>query len=166
MDLNHYSFKSIWQVDSPPEDAYLALETLRDYPAWWPEVREVHRIDDERSSGGPAEPTPRYRLRCRSLLPYDLTFITEQSRRDPAAGVLEARMEGDLEGFSRWTIEEIPGGARLTFDEEVIANRGLLRKLAFVARPAFKANHLVMMHHGREGLKTYLAGYRLARSQP
>ena len=153
MDLNLYRFRSEWQVDASPDEAYRALEELRDYPAWWPEVRAVEKLD-ERS----------YRLRCRSTLPYDLVFTTIQSRRDPEAHVLEAHMEGDLEGFSRWTMHPSGTGTKLIFEEEVVANKKLLRRLALIARPAFKANHSLMMYHGRKGLRTYLAGYRLGRA--
>jgi hypothetical protein len=46
------------------------------------------------------------------------------------------------------------------FEEDVVARNSLLRRLAVVARPLFRANHAVMMRHGREQLGVYLAGYR------
>jgi hypothetical protein len=144
-----YSFRSVWQPGAPAADVYLALAHLADYPAWWPEIREVRPLAEDH-----------YELRCRSLLPYDLVFTTRQTRRDPAARVLEAHLEGDLEGFSRWTIQELPDGTRATFEEEVIANKELLRRLDPLARPAFRANHSLMMRHGERGLRTYLAGHR------
>src|SRR5262249_52990203 len=134
---------------APVGDVYRALERLADYPAWWPEVKEGRPL-------GPDE----YELRCRSLLPYDLVFTTHQTRRDPAARVLEASMTGGLDGFSGWTIQELGDGARATFEEEVVANKALLQRLELVARPAFRANHTLMMRHGERGLRTYLAGYR------
>jgi hypothetical protein len=152
VDLNFYRFTSIWLVPGAPEEAYAALETLEDYPAWWPEVREARKLDEERVE-----------VRCRSLLPYDLVFTSEQAVRDPDANVLEANLRGDLDGFSRWTIQGSPDGSRLVFEEEVTATKRSLRALAPVARPAFKANHYLMMRHGERGLRTYLAGYRLAR---
>jgi hypothetical protein len=69
-------------------------------------------------------------------------------------------MRGDLEGFSRWTIEPERSGTLVTFEEEVIARKESLRRLAVVARPFFRWNHAVMMRHGRRGLGVYLAGYR------
>jgi hypothetical protein len=87
-------------------------------------------------------------------------FTTHQTRRDPQARVLEARLTGDLEGFSRWTIQDFAEGARATFEEEVVANKALLRRLDPLARPAFRANHKLMMKHGEDGLRTFLAGYR------
>jgi hypothetical protein len=151
--FTRYEFQSVWTMDATPADVYDALEELGDYPLWWPEVKEVVRIDDTR-----------YRLRCRSLLPYDLRFVTEQARRDRDAGVLEAKMEGDLEGFSRWTISADGTGSRLVFDEVVITNKRMLNLLAPLARPAFKANHALMMRNGKRGLTAYLGGFRRGRS--
>jgi hypothetical protein len=144
-----YQFTSVWTPGAPSADVYHALEHLPGYPAWWPEVREVRPLRPDE-----------YELRCRSLLPYDLVFTTHQTRRDPQARVLEARLTGDLEGFSRWTIQDFAEGARATFEEDVVANKGLLRRLDPMARPAFRANHKLMMKHGEQGLRTFLAGYR------
>jgi hypothetical protein len=133
---------------------YAALAELADYPFWWPEVRRV-------------EPRGRdtYQLTCRSLLPYDLVFTTTQQRRDPAAGVLEASMVGDLSGFSRWTITASRTGTEAVFEEEVEAMKASLRRLSPLARPAFRANHTLMMRHGQRGLMAYVAGYGLGGRQ-
>jgi hypothetical protein len=150
---NFYRFRSRWDVDAPEPDVFAALDAMEQYPEWWQEVRAVERLD-----------AGKYRLHVRSLLPYDLTFIGTEWERDAQAGVLSIRMEGDLEGFSRWTIS--PGGSMttVTFDEEVVANKTLLRRLSLVGRPAFKWNHALMMRHCRSGLRACLAGIRLARS--
>jgi len=151
--FTRYEFQSVWAMAAPPGDVYDALEELGDYPLWWPEVKEAERIDDTS-----------YRLRCRSILPYDLRFVTEQARRDRDAGILEANMEGDLEGFSRWTISPTEQGSKLVFDEVVITNKRMLDLLAPIARPAFKANHTLMMRNGKRGLTAYLGGFRRGRS--
>lgn len=150
---NLYRFRSEWRLAAAPDDVYLALAELDDYPTWWPEVRAATRIDDDT-----------YRLTCRSRLPYDLAFVTRQSRRDPQARILEARLSGDLEGFSRWSLTTLETGTSAVFDEEVVANKALLRRLEPIARPAFRANHTLMMKHGCRGLSIYLAGVRLGRT--
>lgn len=152
MDRNFYSFRSEWNMPAAPDDVYLALVEIDDYPSWWQEVKSVERASDDSR-----------RLRCRSILPYDLNFTSREAKRDRQGGILEATLEGDLEGFSRWTITASPGGTLAVFDEEVIANKALLRRLALIARPAFTANHSLMMMHGRRGLTAYLAGMRLGR---
>jgi hypothetical protein len=152
VDPNFYRFRSVWSLDAPVTDVYASLELLDDYPLWWPEIRAARRRDEHA-----------YELTARSMLPYDLEFLTTQRRRDPEAGVLEADLTGDLEGFSRWTITGTGHATTAVFDEEVTANKALLRRLAHVARPAFRANHGLMMRDGRRGLATYLAGWRRGR---
>ena len=99
------------------------------------------------------------------MLPYDLVFHSTQERRDAADGVLQARLSGDLDGFSRWTVTSNGLVATAVFDEEVTATKALLRRLAPVARPAFRANHWLMMRHGQAGLQVYLAGYAAGASR-
>jgi uncharacterized protein YndB with AHSA1/START domain len=144
-----YKFQSVWQLHAPPDDVFQALARLADYPLWWPEVKAVRAFGDES-----------FELTCRSTLPYELRFTTKQTVRDPDGRTLEAHMEGELEGFSRWTLSALPTGTSATFDEEVVVNKSLLRKLEPIARPAFKVNHTRMMRNGERGLRTYLAGYR------
>jgi hypothetical protein len=146
---SRYEFTSTWHVGASPGDVYAVLERLPDYPLWWPQVRSVTLVNDHA-----------YEVVCRSSLPYELRFTTEQSVRDPVGRVLEARLIGDLDGFSRWTIAADAAGTTATFAEEVVVTKSLLRRLELVARPAFKANHSRMMRDGERGLRTYLAGYR------
>lgn len=152
MANNFYRFRSEWPLTAPSGDVYRALLELDDYPTWWPEVVSVTRISPDGAE-----------LRCRSFLPYDLVFTTCKSRQDPDAGVLEAHLEGDLAGFSRWTIHPEGTGTVAVFEEAVTAEKSLLRRTGAVARPAFSANHSLMMRHGRRGLRTYLAGMALGR---
>ena len=146
MNWNFYRFRSEWRLGAPPDEVFGVLAELDDYPAWWPEVRAVRRLSAETR-----------RLTCRSVLPYNLDFTIQQSVNDRPAGILEAELNGDLEGFSRWTISASSSGTLAVFDEEVIANKRLLRRLALLARPAFTINHSLMMRHGRQGLTAYLA---------
>jgi hypothetical protein len=147
VDLQHYRFATAWQVDVAPGTVFRALRDVDDYPAWWPQVRRVDRVDDET-----------YDYVVRSLLPYDLVFRSTRSVDDPVAGVLQAAMTGDLDGFSRWTVTPAGSGSRVLFEEDVVARKALLRRLALVARPAFSANHALMMTAGGRGLRAYLAG--------
>jgi hypothetical protein len=150
MDLNRYAFRSVWRLNAKPDDLFEVLADLDSYPLWWPEVRHADRLDG-----------CTWELTVRSLLPYDLEFCSIQTRRDHSAGILEARMRGDLEGFSRWTLTTAAGSCTAVFEEKVTAHKRLLRRLALVARPAFTGNHRLMMRHGRAGLQTYLSGYAM-----
>lgn len=156
--LHDYRFRSTWLVPGGPEEVFRALRDVEDYPNWWPQVVRAERCDDDTTPGA----AEAYDMVVRSLLPYDLAFRSATTRDDPAAGVLEARLTGDLDGFSRWTVRASGDEAVLVFEEEVHARKALLRRLALVARPAFVANHALMMRAGRRGLRAYLAGRRRA----
>ena len=144
-----YVFQSIWHVDAASHDVFDVLRDISTYTAWWPEIKEVWQVDDESVD-----------VRARALLPYDLRFTMRRTRVDEQAGVIEVGMTGDLEGFSRFTVTGGDQGSRVVFDEEVVTNKPLLNVLAPVARPAFRFNHTLMMRHGLQGLRTYLAGFR------
>ncbi|MGY1502207.1 SRPBCC family protein [Streptomyces sp. QTS52] len=145
MDWSHYRFRTRWTLAAPLDAVYAALEQAEDYPRWWPQVREVDRVDD--TSGV---------IRIRSLLPYDLTFTAREVRRDPAAGVLEIAMTGDLDGWARWTLTVAGDGTLAHYDQEVDVTKPLMRRLAVPGRPLFRANHALMMRAGRRGLAAHL----------
>lgn len=144
MSRHFYVFRSHWLVEAPAPRVFDTLAKLDEYPNWWPQVRSTRPIDEQTCE-----------VEVRSTLPYSLRMTAHHSRRDPAAGVLEARLSGDLVGHSRWTLTPAPHGTVLEFGEEVELRRPLLRKLSF-ARPAFRINHAVMMRAGERGLRRHL----------
>jgi hypothetical protein len=152
-DGNFYRFRSEWCLDAPPRATYSVLEQVVGYAAWWPEVRRARLVEVDSCE-----------VVCRSLLPYQLSMVLRPSRVDPESGVLEAAIDGDLEGFARWTVGSRPSGSHLVFEEEVTVTKRSLRWLAPLARPAFRANHAAMMRHGRSGLTAHLRRLPDARS--
>ncbi|MEV5490882.1 SRPBCC family protein [Streptomyces bobili] len=145
MDRNRYRFLSRWPLPAPPAAVYTALERAEDYPRWWPQVREVTRLDDTTGV-----------VTVRSLLPYALTFTAREVRRDPAAGVLEIAMTGDIVGWARWTVTAHGTGSLARYEQVVDVTKPLLRRFAVPGRPLFRANHRLMMRAGRRGLLRYL----------
>ncbi|WP_030166370.1 SRPBCC family protein [Streptomyces sp. NRRL S-813] len=145
MDRTHYRFRSLWTLSAPHAAVFDALERVEDYPRWWRQVREVRRTDDTTGV-----------IRIRSLLPYDLTVTAHQVRRDPAAGVLEVTMTGDVDGWARWTVTARGTGILARYDQEVDVRKPLLRRVAVPGRPLFRLNHRLMMRAGRRGLAAYL----------
>nr|WP_237695047.1 SRPBCC family protein [Streptomyces sp. SID5468] len=133
-------------MPADPAAVYAVLADVEHYPAWWPQVREVRRIDE--TSGT---------LRIRSLLPYDLTVTLRQDRRDPVAGVLRARLSGDMDGVATWRLTADRDGTLVRFEQHVVVAKPLLRRLAVPGRPFFRANHALMMRAGRRGLRAALA---------
>ena len=145
MDWTHYRFRSRWALAAPPIAVYEALERVEDYPRWWPQVREVTRLDDTTGV-----------IRIRSALPYDIRITAHEARRDPVAGVLEIAMSGDVEGWARWTVTADGPGTLARYEQDVDVHKPLLRWLAVPGRPLFRANHRLMMRSGRRGLVAHL----------
>jgi Polyketide cyclase / dehydrase and lipid transport len=142
---NRYRFRSSWHLDASADRVYDVLVEVVTYPQWWPQVRAVRQLDD--SSG---------ELICRSMLPYDLTFVLHRDIEDRGARILRANMTGDLSGTSQWTIEAAGSGSVAVFDEDVEVRRTLLRTAGLLARPALSFNHGLMMRSGEKGLRAYL----------
>ncbi|MFI5975905.1 SRPBCC family protein [Streptomyces sp. NPDC051452] len=145
MDWNHYRFRSLWSLPAAPAAVFGALERPEDYPRWWPQVREVIRSDDTTGI-----------ITIRSVLPYAMTFTARETRRDPDAGVLEIVISGDIEGWARWTVSAAGSGTLARYDQDVDVRKPLLRRLALAGRPAFRANHRLMMRAGLRGLRRHL----------
>ncbi|MDQ4134072.1 MAG: SRPBCC family protein [Actinomycetota bacterium] len=152
--LTHYVFHSVWHVPASIHDVMPVLQDLESYPAWWPEIREVRPLGNNR-----------FEVVARSLLPYELRFISEPDEGAATPGTIPARLSGAMKGTVRWTVEEVDGGCRMVYDQEVDTNKRLLNAMAPVARPAFKVNHALMMRHGEAGLRTYMAGFARGASR-
>ena len=145
MDLGRYRFRSAWYVDVAVEPLFDVLSDIASYPRWWRQIRSVERVDDDTAT-----------VVCRSVLPYQLRLRAERALEDRAAGALEVRLSGDLDGWSRWTLR--PEGRRtaLVYDQEVVVHGRLLRGADLVARPLLRANHAWMMRSGRLGLERWV----------
>ncbi|MFF5504303.1 SRPBCC family protein [Streptomyces roseolus] len=145
MDWCRYRFRSVWRLAAPPDRVFAVLARAEDYPLWWRQVRAVAPLDDTTGTA-----------RFRSLLPYDIEVALRTLRHDPGAGVLEVRLDGDLEGWARWTLTPDGAGTRALYEQEVEVRARLMRLLAVPGRPFFRANHALMMRGGRRGLAAHL----------
>lgn len=148
MPLNDYTFRDLWSVRAAAARVFDALVDLANYPAWWPDIRSVTRVDDDTAE-----------VRCRAVLPYALTFRLHRAVEDPDAGHMRVDMTGDLEGYVQGVVaEHRTAGALLAISQRVVVNKPLLRAFAPVARPLFRANHAMMMRRGQRGFRQYLTG--------
>nr|WSX54782.1 SRPBCC family protein [Streptomyces sp. NBC_00974] len=137
----------MWDLSAPAPRVYAVLERPDDYPLWWPQIRAVAPVADE--GGGTAL--------IRSALPFTLRVRADELLRDPARGILEVALRGDLEGWARWTVRPRLGGARALYEQEVEVRRPLMRWLSLPGRPVLRLNHGLMMRAGRRGLAARLA---------
>jgi hypothetical protein len=142
-----YGFRSVWRLAADIDRVYDVLADLGRYPSWWPQVRRVEPYGDETAT-----------LVIRSALPYSLRLRVRTAREDRAGRVLEARIGGDLEGWSRWSLRAADAGCEAVFEEQVAAQRHQLRQP--IARAAFELNHAWMMRSGELGLRRWLRSHR------
>jgi len=63
---------------------------------------------------------------------------------------------GDLEGTGRWTFRPDGPEVVIDYDWRVHATKPLLRRLSWLLRPAFSANHHWAMRRGEESLRLEL----------
>lgn len=137
----HYRFETRWTLPVPRDRLFEVLADVAGYPAWWPQVRAVARLNDDTAH-----------VVARSLLPYSLDLVLTRVVEDPAAGVLEAGIAGQLEGWSRWTLRGDGRTTAVRYEQEVTTPGRLMTAASAVARPALVANHAWMMRGGRRGL--------------
>ena len=124
---------------------YAALAEVEDYQRWWPQIREIHRIDAD--SG---------RVRIRSLLPYTLDLVLARAVEDEARGILRVDIAGDLQGWCAWQLSADGAVTRAQFSQEVQVTVPMLQRVPFAIRPLLRGNHAHMMRSGERGLSRYL----------
>jgi uncharacterized protein YndB with AHSA1/START domain len=146
----HFRFRSVWRLPAPAARVYAVLERAEEYPRWWPQVREAHRLDEHSGTA-----------RIRSVLPYDLEITCYEARSDPGAKVVETELFGDMTGWARWTVtggedSASQAGAVAVYEQQVELTKPLLRLLATPVKPLLRANHALMMRAGERGLRRWL----------
>ncbi len=156
MAANEYRFVTRWRVEATPEEVYRILEATTDLPRWWPAVwlrAEVVEPGDARGVGAVT------RLTSKGWLPYVLRWTSRTVEKDfPRHLGLEA--SGDFEGRGRWTFTAEGPWTEAEYVWQVRADKPLLRRLSWLLRPVFAANHNWAMARGEESLKLELARRR------
>lgn len=138
-----FSFREQWTLAAPVARVHEVLLDLERYPEWWPEVRAVAKVDDDRAV-----------VLCRSTLPYTLELELGAVHREPE--LLETTIAGDLVGEVRWRLAPEVRGCRVDYEQDVVVGRPLLALAAYAGGPLLRWNHRRMMASCREGLSARL----------
>ena len=103
----------------------------------------------------------RVRLLTKGWLPYTLQWesVVVESRY-PHGFTLAA--SGDFEGRGVWTFEQDGAFVDITYDWRIEPQKPLLRRLSFLLKPLFEANHRWAMAQGEQSLRLELARRRRA----
>jgi len=150
---NEYHFITRWRVRATVEEVFDLISNPLDFPRWWPSVyltTEMIEPPNERGAGR------RIRYHTKGWLPYTIRWeATTLEFNRPTS--LALRATGDFDGRGIWTIRQDGEFADATYDWKLTADKPLLRRLSFLFKPAFAANHRWAMARGRESLELELA---------
>jgi hypothetical protein len=156
-----YHFVTRWRVEGTCGEVADVLGDPAAFPRWWPSVYlEVTELEP----AGPGGTGRRVRLLTKGWLPYTLRWelVVVESRYPNGFTIAAA---GDFEGAGVWTFTQDGPFVNAEFDWRIQAGKPLIRRLTFLLRPAFEANHRWAMAQGEESLRLELARRRAASDQ-
>jgi Polyketide cyclase / dehydrase and lipid transport len=157
--MAEYSFVTAWCLDAPIEPVFAAIDDAARWPQWWKGVTRAELVEPGAQDGIGRE----WRFTWRSRLPYDLTFDSRVTRREPPH-LLEGAADGELVGVGRWRLYSGAAGTAVIYEWNVRTARAWMNRLAPVARPLFAWNHDAVMRQGGAGLARLLGAQLLVRS--
>ncbi len=150
---NDYHFITHWRVPGRIDDVAAILGDPLDLPRWWPSVYLTVRELAPGDSEGRGRVVDLY---TKGWLPYTLRWRFQVTELDPPRRIaLEA--SGDFVGRGVWTLEQEGETAHAIYDWRLRAEKPLLRRLSFLLKPLFAANHRWAMAQGERSLRLELA---------
>jgi uncharacterized protein YndB with AHSA1/START domain len=131
-----FRFDRCWTFPVPPDELWATVSRTHDYPAWWSWLRD---FDTDGDTEGLHEGAT---ARCviRAPLPYALRF-TVAIQRVVAAELVDTRIQGDLDGPARLEIAADENGCTARLAWSLQLRDPVLRRFAFVGRPAMAWAH-------------------------
>jgi hypothetical protein len=148
----HYAFRTVWRATGTAGEVRDVLADGPSLPRWWPAVYlTVDILDEGDATGRGAE----IALLTKGWLPYTLRWTLSVTEPVTEAGYA-LTASGDLVGAGRWTFEQDGPQVVITYDWRVSASKPLLRRLTWLLRPVFAANHRWAMARGEESLRLEL----------
>ncbi len=156
MPSNAYRFLTHWRVQSTVEEITAILKDATDLPRWWPAVY----LDVQELAPGDARGIGKVvSLYTKGWLPYTLRWQFRVTQNNEPHG-FELAASGDLTGRGVWTFRQDGEQVDITYLWEVTADKPLLRRLSWLFKPIFAANHRWAMQKGYESLLLELARRR------
>ncbi len=158
MSSNAYRFVTHWRVESTVEEVSAILANAPDLTRWWPSVY----LDVQELAPGDADGVGKVvSLYTKGWLPYTLRWqFRVTGNRYPDGFELEAF--GDFIGRGVWNFRQAGQTVEIEYLWEVMADKPLLRRLSWLFKPVFAANHRWAMQKGYESLVLELARRRAA----
>lgn len=155
---NDYYFITHWRVEGDLAEVSAIIADAPGLTSWWPSVYlEVKEL----SPGGPDGVGKEIELFTKGWLPYTLRWQFRVTESSPPIGfALEAW--GDFVGRGVWRFAQDGRFVRLSYEWSISAEKPVLRRLSFLLKPIFAANHHWAMRKGEESLLLELRRRRAA----
>jgi hypothetical protein len=148
-----YAFRTVWRATGTLDEVRDVLTDGPSLPRWWPAVYlAVDVLAEGDATGRGAE----IALLTTGWLPYTLRWTLTVAEPVTETGYA-LTAAGDLVGAGRWTFAQDGPKVVITYDWRVSASKPLLRRLTWLMRPVFAANHRWAMARGEESLRLELA---------
>lgn len=148
MASNDYHFITHWRVAGTLEEVAAIIGDTADLPRWWPAVYLDTQLLEPGASDGVGRTVE---LFTKGWLPYTLRWRFRVTKVEPPHEVaLEAW--GDFVGRGVWSFAQEGDEVAITYDWRIRAEKPLLRRLSFLLKPIFAANHRWAMARGEESL--------------
>ena len=160
MATNDYHFITRWRVPGSVEEIAAIIADADGLTRWWPSVYLAVRELEPGDASGLGKAIDLY---TKGWLPYTLRwqFRVTEVRADGFA--IEAW--GDFVGRGIWSFAQEGATTIVTYDWKIRADKPLLRRLSFLLKPIFAANHRWAMEQGERSLKLELARRRAGTSE-
>lgn len=141
----NYHFITRWELPGATcEEVYRILEDVEALARWWPSVYLDVRVLEPGLPGGVGKLVD---LFTKGWLPYTLRWRFRVTQTQfPTGFSLEA--DGDFIGRGIWSFRQEGDTCQVEYDWAISAGKPLLRRLSWLLRPLFSANHEWAMRQG------------------
>ncbi len=157
-NTNQYHFETNWRLRGTEAEIYQILDNVNELPRWWPSVYLDINVIEKGTDEGVGKVVELY---TKGFLPYTLSWqFRTTEKRFPNHLALEAF--GDFKGTGVWTIKQEMDSdyCKVHYDWKITAEKPILKKMSFLLKPIFSANHHWAMQKGEESLKLELKRIR------
>lgn len=157
-----YHFITTWHVSATCEEVYRILEDVDALTQWWPSVYLDAKVREKGQPGGVGKLVSLY---TKGWLPYTLRWDFRVTAADFPNG-FALRATGDFVGEGVWRFQQDGDTCVVTYDWRISAEKPILKKLTWLLRSIFSANHEWAMRKGLESLELELRRRRGEQNVP
>jgi Polyketide cyclase / dehydrase and lipid transport len=149
MKSTEYQFVTKWEMPATPTEVYEIITDSQKLTTWWPAVYLDLKVLEKGEANGLNKLVELY---TKGWLPYTLRWKFRVIDANKPNSV-EIEAIGDFDGGGKWTFEPSEIGCLVTYDWKIEAKKPFLKKLSWLFKPIFEANHLWAMRKGEESLR-------------